>query len=239
MGGDVFGGDRKAPHPTGQLGGEGVVLGGGIATVGRVAVFPVEGRFQADVQGEIVDRAAHLGIGLYPATIEGGIARTKGPLGWIEHLHDRPILSNQAVVAHLVLIAGMGCSEGVNGRSDPVDRLVQDDQLGGGVNRVAVGIKAEPFAVIGRVNSHLYRRGLHLAHQLLQLLALAWIRDRAAGAQGGLPAWLGRGPWGTPASRLRGDAGLAHLLQQFKQAGIAAALPLLGSHVTGQPAQAA
>ena len=239
MGGDVCGGDPIAPHPTGQLGGEGVVLDGGIATVGWVAVLPVEGRFQADVQGEIVDRAAHLGIGLDPATIKSRIARTKGPLGWIEHLHDRTILTNQAVVADLVLIAGMGGSEGVNGRSDPVDRLVQNDQLGCGVNRVAVGIKAEPFAVIGRVNSHLYRRGLHLTHQLVQLLGLSGIRNRAAGAQGGLPAGMGRGPWGPPASRLRGGGGLAHLLQQFKQAGIAAAPPRLGIHVTGQPAQAA
>ena len=83
--------------------------------MGWSVVLAIEGRFQADVQGEVIDRATHLGVRYYPAAVEGRIASPEGPFGRIEHLHHRAIATNQGVVAHLIFIAGMGRHEGVDG----------------------------------------------------------------------------------------------------------------------------
>ena len=82
--------------------------------MGWSVVLTIEGRFQADVQGEVINRASHLGVRYNPAAVEGRIASPKGPFGRIEHLHHRAIATNQGVVAHLIFIAGMGCYEGVD-----------------------------------------------------------------------------------------------------------------------------
>ena len=71
MGGDVGGRNLEAPHPVGQHQGGGVVLGAAVAAVAGTLVFAVQRRFEAEMQGKVVDRAPHLRVGDHPVAVEG------------------------------------------------------------------------------------------------------------------------------------------------------------------------
>ena len=48
--------------------------------------------------------------------MEGGVTGTEGALGRIHGVHHCPIQADQGVVAHLVIVVGMGGLEGVDRR---------------------------------------------------------------------------------------------------------------------------
>ena len=157
------------------------LLGLFVATVARVVVFSIEGGFQAHMEGEIVDRATNFGIGDHPFTVESRVASSKGPLRRIQQLNYLPILTNEGVVADLVLIVGVRRSKGVDCRVQAIDRFVQHDQPGRGVDGMAKGIAPEPFAEIAGVDPHPLWCGAQLLKQGLQVLALGQILNVAAG----------------------------------------------------------
>ena len=55
MGGDRFHGNRIPLHPVGQNHRQGVVLGLGVSTVTGCFVLAVQGGFEAEVEGKVVD----------------------------------------------------------------------------------------------------------------------------------------------------------------------------------------
>ena len=114
MGGDVGGGNLETLHPVRQHQRHCVVLGGGVTAVSAGLIFTVHRCFEAEMQGEVVDRATHLGIGDHPDPVEGGIAGTEGPLHRVDHLDDLTALTDQGVIADLVVIIGVGGDEGVD-----------------------------------------------------------------------------------------------------------------------------
>ena len=100
------------------------------------------------MQGEIVDRSSRLWISDDPFAIESGIAGSKGPLRGIKGLNNAAILANQHVVAHLVIILGMGSNEGIDRRTQPVDSFMQYDHPWLRVNAIAEGILFMALTII-------------------------------------------------------------------------------------------
>lgn len=145
--------------------------------------------------------------------VEGRIARPEGPAGRVEHLDHLALESDQRVVAHLILIAGVGGDEGVDRRGQPVDRLVQDDQPRGWIDRLAEGVLVEALTVVGgigvQVEGALRKHGTQPLQALLQgrvgAAALAvqgtapGLDRRGAGARRGTPSVVAE-PW-TPSRR--------------------------------------
>ena len=62
----------------------------------------------------------------------------------------------------------MGRHEGVDGRTDAINRFVEHHQLGSGIHRIAVGITIKALAEISGVDLDPCRGGLHPFGQLLQ-----------------------------------------------------------------------
>ena len=104
------------------------------------------------MEGVIVDRSTHAAAGHRPASLEGGIAGTECTLGGIHRVEDRPVLPDQRVIAHLVVVVGMGGLEGVDRRIQPVDRFVEHHHPGGGIQGVAEDVAAVALAVVGGVD---------------------------------------------------------------------------------------
>ena len=79
VGGDGLGGDGKPLHPIRQHYGQRIVLRPAVAAMAAPRMFPVDRRLQTQMQGKVVHRSPHLGIGHRPLPAKGGVAGTEGP----------------------------------------------------------------------------------------------------------------------------------------------------------------
>ena len=135
------------------------------------------------MQGEVVDRTAHLGIGDRPFALEGGVAGPEGAPGGIEHLHHLPVETHEGVIADLVLITGMGGEKGGDGRFDPVHGFMQNHHPGCGVEAVAEGIALETLAIVRGIGADAALVEPQAGHALHQIP----IHSRAEGGHGRSP----------------------------------------------------
>ena len=121
-------------------------------------------------------------------------------------MNNAAILANQHVVAHLVIILGMGSNEGIDRRTQPVDSFMQYDHPWLRVNAIAEGILFMALAIVCRVNADALHPPVQLGVLISEPLAQAWVGGEAGIGQGRAPGRvggrLGCGLWGAWRSRL-------------------------------------
>ena len=153
MAGDPTHGDAVAVLPQQHLGGQGTVLRRAVTGMAIAGVGPatIGGRHQADVEGNVVDRATAAGLGLQGEIAKGRLPGAVGTVGIGHHAVTIPIGANHKVVTHLIGICRVGSAEQVEGAGLIHHGLVQHDQAGLMGQGAATPIPALPLAEVGGI----------------------------------------------------------------------------------------